>query len=167
MRREVFDPLGMKSVQFGPTHRGQPLGHEKGQPLTGYKADNPLVYAPAGGIAMTMQDWAKFAIDHMAGEQGGGKLLKRETYAYLHTPVIGHVALDWGVAQEKWGVAGRLMQHSGSNGNWYAVIGIVPECRSGVLVAANAAEDAQGDRATVEVLKAMIATLPQVAAPKP
>jgi CubicO group peptidase (beta-lactamase class C family) len=167
MRQEVFQPLGITTAQFGPTHRGQPLGHENGKPLTGYKADNPLVYAPAGGIAMSMHDWAKFAIDHMAGEQGGGKLLKRETYAYLHTPVTGHVSLDWGVAQEKYGVAGRLLQHSGSNGNWFAVIGIVPECRCGVLVAANSAEDTGGDRATVEVLKAMIATLPQAPPPAP
>jgi CubicO group peptidase (beta-lactamase class C family) len=165
MRQEIFQPLGITTAQFGPTHRGQPLGHENGKPLTGYKADNPLVYASAGGIAMSMQDWAKFAIDQMAGEQGGGKLLKREMYAYLHTPVTGHVSLSLGVAQEKYGVAGRLLQHSGSNGNWYAVIGIVPECRCGVLVAANAAEDTGGDRATVEVLKAMIATLPQAPPP--
>jgi CubicO group peptidase (beta-lactamase class C family) len=167
MRQEIFQPLGITTAQFGPTHRGQPLGHENGKPLTGYKADNPLLYAPAGGIAMSMQDWAKFAIDQMAGEQGGGKLLKREMYAYLHTPVTGHTSLSWGVAQEKFGVAGRLLQHSGSNGNWYAVIGIVPECRCGVLVAANAAEDTGGDRATVEVLKAMIATLPQAPPPAP
>jgi len=167
MQKEIFAPLGITTAQFGPTHRGQPLGHENGKPLEGYKADNPLVYAPAGGIAMSMRDWARFSIDHLNGERGGGRLLKREMYAYLHTPVTGHVALDWGVAQEKFGVAGRLMQHSGSNGNWYAVIGIVPECRCGVLVAANAAEDTGGDKATVEVFKAMIATLPQVTPPAP
>lgn len=161
MRHEVFEPLGMTTAGFGPTHRGQPLGHEKGAPIEGPKADNPLAWAPVGGIYMSMQDWARFSLDHMLGEQGGGKLLRRETYAYLHTPVMGHNALDWGIAQEKYGVAGRLMQHTGSNGDWFAIIGIVPESRSGVLVACNVAEDGEGDKACAEVFKALVVTLPQ------
>jgi CubicO group peptidase (beta-lactamase class C family) len=162
MREEVFGPLGMTTAGFGPTHRGQPLGHEAGKPLTGNPADNPLAWAPAGGMHMSLRDWSKFAIDQMEGEQGGGKLLRRETYAYLHTPVLGASALGWGVVQNKFGVAGRLLQHAGSNGDWFALIGIVPELHDGVLVATNAAEDAEADKAAREAFEAIIATFPQV-----
>lgn len=167
MRAEVFGPLGMTSAGFGPTHRGQPLGHEAGKPLTGNPADNPLAWAPAGGMHMSLEDWAKFAIDHMQGEQGGGKLLRRETYAYLHTPVLGQSALGWGVSQGKFGVSGRLLQHAGSNGDWFALIGIVPELHDGVLVATNAAEDAEADKAAREAFEAVISTFPQVKSPGP
>jgi CubicO group peptidase (beta-lactamase class C family) len=60
VRRHVFDPLGMKSVQFGVTHGDQPLGHRDGRPVLALpdgrpqfappdgQQGNPLFYAPAG-----------------------------------------------------------------------------------------------------------------------
>ena len=68
MQKELFGPLHMSSAEFGPTHKGQALGHGNGRPQTGPDADNAPVIAPVGEIHLTMRDWAKFAIDQMAGE---------------------------------------------------------------------------------------------------
>jgi CubicO group peptidase (beta-lactamase class C family) len=158
MREQVFAPLGMDQVSFGPTRRGQPLGHEAGKPLTGARADNPPMFAPAGGIAMPLGDWAKFAIDQIHGPQGSGRLLQAASYRLLHTPVASgderKVALDWGVRAQPFGT---LLTHSGSNGYWYAVVAVSPDAGNAVIAAANAAEDAQGDAVTVHALRQVIA----------
>jgi len=52
MQREVFHPLGMTSVGFGPTHDGQPRGHRGGKPVTATMTNSdegvPLMYAQQG-----------------------------------------------------------------------------------------------------------------------
>jgi CubicO group peptidase (beta-lactamase class C family) len=150
MRREVFRPLGMRTAEFGPTPPGEPAGHEGGKPVTGPRGDNPAMFAPAGGMHMSLADWARFCLDQMAGEDGHGRLLRAETYRLLHTPRPSdgdgrRVAMDWGVRDETYG---RLLTHSGSNGDWYAIVALAPDIHAGVLAAANAAEDAGGDKAT-------------------
>jgi CubicO group peptidase (beta-lactamase class C family) len=153
MQQEVFHPLGM-TVDFSPSRRGQILGHSAGKPLTGPAADNPLVYAPAGAIKLTMHDWALFAIDQMAGEHGQGKLLKQETYVFLHTPQGDTpAALGWGVKKNFPPAAPmRLLIHAGSNGYWNAVIALAPDIQSGVLVAANAGEGTDAEKREKEIV---------------
>ena len=85
MQDEVFQPLGM-SVAYAPSERGQILGHLDVRPLTGLRADNPPLIAPAGAVRLSMADWARFAIDQMAGEKGQGALLTAASYFALHTP---------------------------------------------------------------------------------
>lgn len=160
MRREVFGPLGIRSAGFGPTHAGQPLGHRDGKPQTGTKADNPAVIAPAGGVHLTMRDWALFAIDQMKGESGQGELLRAENYRLLHRSVDSSVyALGWGVRTELNGWKGRFLTHSGSNGYWFARIVLLPETQSGILIAANAGPDAGADQAATEIEKALLPRL--------
>lgn len=135
---KVFQPLGMRSAGFGPTHRGQPLGHDGLEPVEGAKADDPAVIAPAGEVHLSLADWARFAIDQMAGEKGRGRLLKAETYRYLHTAHDGDVyGIGWGVRSAVDGLNGRFLTHAGSNGYWYARIVLVPDRESGLLITAN------------------------------
>ncbi len=161
MQREVFEPLGLRSAGFGATHRGQPLGHKAGEPVEGVEADNPAVIAPAGGITLSLEDWARFAIDQMAGEQGRGKLLKPETYRLLHQPARegGKFALGWRVQGSMAGVNARHLAHTGSNGAWFALIVLKPDSEDAVLVTSNAGEDVEADKAVravaVAALKAM------------
>lgn len=161
LQREVFEPLGLRSAGFGPTRRGQPLGHKAGAAVEGQRADNPAVIAAAGGMHMSLDDWARFAIDQMAGEQGRGKLLKAETYRWLHQPARegGKFALGWRVQASMAGVSARHLAHTGSNEAWFALIALRPDSEDGVLVVSNAAEDAKADKAVREVatqlLKAM------------
>ena len=56
MRREVFEPLGMRSVGYGTTHEGQPMGHVGGNPVSKSEDSIPLMFAPAGNMHMSMRD---------------------------------------------------------------------------------------------------------------
>ena len=140
MQEEVFRPLGM-SVAYAPSARGQVLGHLDGKPLTGLRAATPPLIAPAGAVRLSMADWARFAIDQMAGEKGRGALLPAAAYRALHTPQgETSAALGWGV-RETWPATSpvRLLMHAGSNGHWNALIALAPDLDGGVLIAANAA----------------------------
>jgi CubicO group peptidase (beta-lactamase class C family) len=140
MQDEVFGPLGM-SVAYAPSARGEILGHLEGRPLTGLRADNPPLIAPAGAVRLSMADWARFAIDQMAGEKGRGVLLPRAAYVALHTAQGDtSAALGWGV-RNSWpaGSPVRLLMHAGSNGRWNALIALSPDQESGVLIVANTA----------------------------
>ena len=135
MRTEIAEPLGLGSLGFGSTRRGEPLGHRNGHPVTGPEGDNPLMWAPAGGLHMSLGDWAKFAIDQMTGRRGGGRLLKAESYAFLQRAPEGHQsAVDWGVQDKPFG---KLLIHTGSNGLWYALTALAPDVQNAVIVATN------------------------------
>jgi CubicO group peptidase (beta-lactamase class C family) len=151
LRQEVFQPLGMRSAGFGPTPRGQPLGHVDGTALTPPRGDNPLMWAPAGSMHMSLEDWASFAIDQMKGHKGDGRLLSAQGYAFLHTPVGGEgPAIDWGVVNKQFGT---LLIHTGSNSAWYAVTALAPGLLNAVVVATNAAEEAGGDTLSEQVFE--------------
>lgn len=140
MQDEVFQPLGM-SVVYAPSERGQILGHLEGHPLIGLRADNPPLIAPAGAVKLSMADWARFAIDQMAGEKGRGALLPAATYVALHMPQGDtSAALGWGV-RNSWPAESpiRLLMHAGSNGHWSALIALSPDQDGGVLIVANVA----------------------------
>jgi CubicO group peptidase (beta-lactamase class C family) len=158
MKQEVFTPLHMSSAAFGPTRRGQPLGHGGGKPQTGPDADNAPVIAPVGEIHLTMADWAKFAIDQIAGEHGHGKLLKSETYKFLHEPgrAGSEFALGWLIAPTVAGVKGPFLTHAGSNTYWYAVIVLCPSSEAGVLVAANAGAETGVDAIEGKIVKELL-----------
>lgn len=136
IRKEVFDPLGMKSPGFGAPDGKNPRGHmvngkTRQATFTGYMGDNPAIYGPAGGIHLSLHDWLKFARDHLGGHQ----LLEKETYTKLHQPVLNDYALGWG-AREKDGVTTRLA-HDGSNTLWYARIHLRLNRGKGFLIVAN------------------------------
>lgn len=157
MREEVFGPLGMTAA-FGPTARGQNLGHKDGKPITGPEASNPLVMAPDGEINLSMADWARFALDQMRGEHGQGKLLKTSTYTFLHTAQgQTSAALGWGVMQYPPQSAHRMLTHLGSNGYWHALIALLPDSEDGVLIAANAGENSSAQAAQTAMAKAIVA----------
>jgi CubicO group peptidase (beta-lactamase class C family) len=161
MQREVFEPLGLRSAGFGATHRGQPLGHKAGAAVEGPAGDNPAVIAPAGGITMSLDDWARFAIDQMAGERGRGKLLKAESYRLLHQTARegGKFALGWRAQASMAGLSARHLAHTGSNEAWFALIVLRPDTEDAVLVTANAAEDAKADKLVREVATRMLKSL--------
>lgn len=138
LKQEVFQPLGMKSAGFGPTSRGQPLGHIDGVALLPPRGDNPLMWAPAGGMHMSLQDWAKFAVDQMKGPKGEGRLLKAAGYRFLHTPLREGAAVAWGVQDKPYG---PFLIHSGSNGAWHAVTALAPDLLSALVIATNADEE--------------------------
>jgi CubicO group peptidase (beta-lactamase class C family) len=152
MRRLVFRPLRMRSPRFDPPKPGELAGHDGDTPKYGPKADNPPVDAPAGEIRLTLDDWAKFAIDQLEGDHGRGRLLKTSTYRFLHSGQAGTIyGLGWGVRSSLNGVSGRFLTHGGSNGYWDAIIVLESDRENGLLIVANSASDtAQKTLANVE-----------------
>lgn len=140
----VFTPLGMLSAGFGgvgtPGVIDQPWGHgANGKAVNGNgpAIDNPPVCGPAARVHCKLADWAKFITDQLCGARGEPALLKPETYRILHTPPFGgDYALGWGVVDHGWG-GGKVLTHAGSNMMNYAMVWIVPQKDSAVLVVTN------------------------------
>lgn len=161
---QVFAPLGIRSIsfdQFGADD--EPRGHVDGRIADRQGDVNPRMFTPAGAMRMTLRDWSRFCVDHMRGEHGRGRLLRAATYRFLHAPQgETSAALGWGAAPHPMGLQGPALAHSGSDGNWFALVCLFPWTGNGVLVVANAAESMGGDAASVAVMRALAAT---VAAP--
>lgn len=166
MQREVFQPLAMTGAGFGNTKPGQNSGHAGGKAVSDKDA-NPAMFAPAGNMYMTMRDWAAFCLDQMAGARGKGKLLKTETYRKMQTPTADgeRTGIAWGIADNAAGFKGPALTHSGSDGNWYALVILFPETQNGALAVANAGDDMGGDAATKSVLKAVLPELAPAVTP--
>lgn len=149
MHAEVFEPLGLRDVGYGPPGSlqalDQPLGHRGSQPLGGPFADNPPVLGPAGRVHASLESWARFVAAHLAGARGepvlttdGTPFLSAESWRRLHTPPAGgDYAAGWAVLERDW-ADGRVLVHNGSNTLWFAVVWIAPARDLAVLVATNA-----------------------------
>ena len=110
-----------------------------------------LVAAPfvrAVGTAVVGEDDIVF-ID---GERGAPGLLMPATFQFLHAPLAGkNYGMGWGVDSSNAQI-GAVLEHTGSNTNWLAQVGLIPALEFGVLVVTNAggakaqaAVDAMGD----------------------
>jgi CubicO group peptidase (beta-lactamase class C family) len=159
MVTEVFAPLRMRSISFDQygAHDG-PAGHRDGRIADQRGDTNPRMFAPAGGISMSLPDWGRFCIDQMHGEHGRGRLLSAESYRLLHTPQgdTGFAALGWGYLPSAFGRRGPILFHAGSDGNWTAVVMLFCETGNGVLAVSNAFESMRGDRAANEAMRAIV-----------
>ena len=111
VKREVFEPLALKSAGFGPPKSPdgslpQPRGH---RPYLGAKIpasdtmDNSNIIAPSGAVHMTLADLATYANEHLRGQLGKGKLLSAETYKLLHTPRLHRLRIRLGQERTKRG----------------------------------------------------------------
>ncbi len=164
--RRLFKPLGMKSAGFQamgtPGKLNQPWQHRATDrprlPIgPGRYSDNPEVIGPAGTVHCSMVDWLKYATAHTVGEGGGSKLLKPTTYHYLHTAQFGgEYAFGWIVTERPWG-GGKVLTHSGSNNQNFAVVWIAP-LRDFAVVAATNQGGGGADKACDEVAATMIGT---------
>lgn len=166
MLTHVFRPLRMRSVSFlQHGGAGEPCGHVDGRVADRERDPNPPMFAPCGGMRMSLRDWSRFCIDHLSGERERGRLLRQETYRFIHTPQgETTAALGWGRQERMAGRIGPVLVHAGSDGNWYALVALFPETGNGVLVAANAAESMGGDAASLAALRALAATVSRQAA---
>lgn len=152
VRRDVFEPLGMKNSGFGaPGSAGaldQPLGHTRAAEgwtaiQVGPSADNPPAVGPAGTVHTTLADWARFVSAHLRGARGDESFLKKATWARLHTPIAGAGSYSpgWVVADEEW-AGGVVLKHLGSNTYWVAQATLASEKDLAVLIVTNVGDDA-------------------------
>lgn len=159
---EVLVPLQLKSGGFGAPGAGDsaraPVGHEfrNGALIpvkAGLRADSPAVVGPAGTLHMNMQDLARFAYHHAAGELEADGYLSTQTYRLLHTNRGEDAALGWFTQQWR---GHRLIKSTGSNGYWYAVVAAQPEKRVAIAVASNAAPEGGAILAVGELVSALL-----------
>lgn len=130
IREGLFKPLGLASAGFGAPAGDQPQGHLRLGPLParpvgeGKWADNPAAMAPAGGVHMSLQDYARFL--RLFLTEGDG-LVSPATLARLTTPPPGgDYALGWSVRPDVDWAKGRVLEHEGSNVLWHAVAQVAP-----------------------------------------
>jgi hypothetical protein len=68
----------------------------------------------------------------------------------------GVMGLGWGVIPSVAGHKGPVLTHAGSDGTWYALVGLFPETGAGVLITANAGEDMGAAAADKAVFLALL-----------
>jgi CubicO group peptidase (beta-lactamase class C family) len=159
MTSELFQPLQIASASFHPYGApNQPAGHGEGRVAENWRDTNPRMFAPAGGISMSLPDWSRFCIDQLSGDHGRGRLLRQKTYRLLHSPQgnTDFAALGWGYFANVGGRRGPGLFHAGSNGAWTALVMLFTETGNGALVVSNAYEDMGGDRAANTALRAIV-----------
>lgn len=142
MQDEVFTPLGMTSPVFGPplkTLTSGASGHTATGTPTDPKAEDAYnttgAFTPAGDMAMTIADVAKYANVHAGATTG---YLSAATLTRLHTPLPGpgeKYAL--GMFSIDAPYVGTLLDHDGTNQYWYARMLINPKTKSVMVIATN------------------------------
>ncbi|MGB7328224.1 MAG: serine hydrolase domain-containing protein, partial [Rubripirellula sp.] len=151
VKKHVFTPLEMKSADFRTNESAKQLrppllwGHQaNGQPIDPRvtNAENPSVYASAGTVNLTIEDFAKYAKWHLVGKPEP-VLRSQATFDHLHTPLVdytspgakyacGWICLDTGL--------GRAINHAGSNTNSFALIWVLPDSDFAAVVCTNTAQ---------------------------
>ncbi|MCA9138814.1 MAG: serine hydrolase [Planctomycetales bacterium] len=149
MKRYVFDPLEMRSANFRSKQFAEKLqppllwGHKDGKPVDPRTigAENPTVYAAAGTVHLSIEDYAKYARWQLAGKPDP-VLRSQKEYDHLHEPLVDKAA------NEKYGCGwivlntplGPALTHAGSNTNTFAVIWILPESDLAMIACTNSGE---------------------------
>jgi CubicO group peptidase (beta-lactamase class C family) len=160
VKREVFEPLALKSAGFGPPKSPdgtlpEPRGH---QPYLGAKipasdtADNTTIIAPSGEVHMTLADLVAYGNDQLRGDLGKGKLLTAETYQRLHTPRLNGYACGWIKKDPSKEIPCTVYWHNGTNTMWYALVAFIPEKNMVVAVASNDGDWPSAEAAAWEIV---------------
>ncbi len=152
MKKHVYDPLEMRSAGFRSMESAKQLrppllwGHQaaNGEPVDPRTvgAENPTVYAAAGTVHLSIEDYAKYARWHLAGKPEP-VLRSQNTFDHLHKPQV-----DYTIPGAKYGCGwicmetayGRAFNHAGSNTNTFALIWVLPEANFAAVVCTNTGE---------------------------
>lgn len=164
IQEQLFNPLQMASVGFGPTgspsRKNQPWPHGgDGKPVETGVFDNAPVLGPAGTVHCSLADWGKFIGDQLRGARGEKGLLKPESYKMLQTAQAGsEYGLGWGCFDRPW-ADGLALNHSGSNTFNFAIVWMAPKRDIAALVCTNSGQAAAPrgvDEAVLALLKKYI-----------
>ncbi|TWT82372.1 D-alanyl-D-alanine carboxypeptidase precursor [Planctomycetes bacterium CA13] len=153
MKKHVFVPLEMRSADFRSMKSAKQLqspllwGHQadSGEPVDPKTvgAENPTVYAAAGTVHLSIEDYAKYARWQLAGK-AVPVLRSQDNFDHLHKPQIGYtipgakygcgwIMMDTGL--------GPALNHAGSNTNTFALIWLFPESDFGAIVCTNSGQE--------------------------
>jgi hypothetical protein len=112
---------------------------------------------PAGGVSLSLSDWAKFCIDQVNGAKGRGRLLVAADYKAMESPQpISGGGLDWGYEMNIDHWQGPVLEHGGSDEAWRSIALLFPDSGNALLVNANGDKNMGGDAADRSVMKALL-----------
>lgn len=161
IRERLFEPLAMASAGFGAPVGEQPWGHRwrlpsfgRLKPVSpGRSADNPPFLWPAGGVHLSLDDYAKFLRLFLGAES---EVLSPSSIEKLAAPLSAspEYSLGWLVEDMPW-AGGRALVHQGSNTMWFAAAIVAPERGLAAAAAANEGTEAAG-RATLALARRLI-----------
>ncbi len=151
IRAEVFEPLGMRGAYVGVPHQAaerdktylrghvrRPSGYERPQ-----QTPPPLhVFAPAGMMTCTIEDFARLAAALCAAEAGAGDFLSGKTAAAIRELRPGG------------GMEG--VPFFGGEGSYTAAFALWPSRKLAIVVGTNAGDNDGVCAATLEALRAAI-----------
>lgn len=167
MKKHLFEPLQMSSADFRSMQSAKQLkppmlwGHQAadGAPIDprSVGAENPTVYAAAGTIHVTIEDYAKYARWQLAGKPEP-VLRTQDAFDHLHKPQV-----DYTIPGAKYGCGwicsdtpyGPALNHAGSNTNTFALIWIIPDADFAAVVCTNTGQ-AQAFPACDEMMSDLI-----------
>lgn len=143
IRTHVLEPLGMdNSIVFA----GEPTNNFIAKGYFGKHATSmPMKLGiPAGGIAMTALDAAKYLSGVIGSWHGDNRLLKQETMRLMMTQQNAHVALDRGFSIGlTWFLQNQIMKHTkyaahrGELPPYHSMMVLLPEIKCGVFISVN------------------------------
>ncbi len=161
IKSEVFDPLNMASAGFGAPGGEQPRGHKlsilpwKGlyAVAPGPAADNPPFMRPAGGVHLSLEDYAQFLRLYL---NPNSKFLRPGTMKKLSSPMSSDLpySLGWIIEQLPWTGGGALL-HDGSNTMWYTTAVVAPTLGLAAIAVSNEGTDVAA-RATQQLAKRLL-----------
>jgi CubicO group peptidase (beta-lactamase class C family) len=156
MQREVFAPLGMRGARVALPPPDGNHGHMNGKPAA-VKDEIPPAMNPAGGVSLSLSEWATFCIDQLDGAKGHGRLLTAADYKVMQSPLPGiGGGLDWGYDKVMGRWQGPVLEHGGSDEAWRSIVVLFPDTGNALLVNANADKNMGGDAADKSVLRALL-----------
>ncbi|MES2787990.1 MAG: serine hydrolase domain-containing protein [Planctomycetota bacterium] len=173
--REVFEPLKLTGVGFGPPKSAdktleQPRGHitQGGKKVAmSDEADNTPIIGPAGTVHMTLGDLCTYATEHLRGDRAEGKLLSANTYKLLHTPVLDQYACGWVKNEPSEEIPQAVYWHNGSNTMWYALVVFIPEKNMVVAVTSNDGDIPNAEAAAWKIVETSVKQFSLEAIPLP
>lgn len=143
IRTHVFEPLGMdNSIVFA----GEPTNNLIAKGYFGKESTSmPMKLGiPAGGIAMTAMDAAKYLSGVIGSWHGDNRLLKQETMKMMMTQQNAYVALDRGFSIGlTWFLQNPIMTHTkyaahrGELPPFHSMMVLLPEIKCGVFISVN------------------------------
>lgn len=143
IRTHVFEPLGMdNSIVFA----GEPTNNLIAKGYLGKDSTSmPMKLGiPAGGIAMTATDAAKYLSGVMDCYHGDNPLLKQETMKLMMSQQNARVELDQGFSMGlTWFLQNPIMKHTkyaahrGELPPYHSMMVLLPEIKCGVFISVN------------------------------
>jgi CubicO group peptidase (beta-lactamase class C family) len=127
MADELFKPLGINGEFGWPGHTdgNQPWGHYCDadsqricpvDPRGDYQF--PDLCEAAGGVSMSIRDYAVFLQANLLGLNGRDTILKAKTYQFLHT--CNDTAMQYSIGWDSGVIGGyKVSRHNGSAGTFY------------------------------------------------